>query len=93
MCLDGSPPGYYMRAGSGDGADKWILHLMGGGWCSNTTDCYNRSFTILGGTTPWPETADFFGIFSDDAEVNPDFYNWNHVFIIYCDGGLFAGDR
>ena len=93
MCLDGSPPGYYMRPGSGEGANKWILHLMGGAWCASTNDCYLRSFTIFGTTTLWNETTEIFGIFSDDPAVNPDFYNWNGVFLLYCDGGSFAGDR
>ena len=66
---------------------------MGGGWCFSTADCYARSTTQFGTTTVWAETAEFFGIFSDDPDINPDFYNWNHVFVIYCDGGLFAGER
>ncbi len=93
MCLDGSPPGYYMHAGSGDGANKWVLHLMGGAWCYSTDNCHERSLTQLGTTTLWPQSMDFFGILSSDAAVNPDFYNWNAVFFIYCDGGSFAGDR
>ena len=82
-----------MRPGSGEGANKWILHLMGGAWCFNISDCASRSVTMTGTTTLWPETAEFFGVFSNDTRVNPDFYNWNHVFLIYCDGGLFAGNR
>ena len=93
MCLDGSPPGYYMRAGTGDGASKWIVHLMGGSACTNVSECYNRSFTALGSTTLSPETAEFYGIFSNSMTVNPDFYNWNFISVIYCDGGLFAGNR
>ena len=91
--MDGSPPAYYIRQGSGDGANKWVLHLMGGGWCSNTADCFMRSFSIVGSTTDYSETEEFFGILSGDSEVNPDFYNWNAVFFIYCDGASFAGDR
>ena len=95
MCLDGSPPGYYMRAGSGDNANKWILHFMGGGWCINTNDCYQRSLTAQGSTSTdyWEQYEEFPGILSSDKEVNPDFYNWNGVFLIYCDGASFAGDR
>ena len=32
-CLDGSQPAYYIRKGFGDGADKFMLYLEGGGWC------------------------------------------------------------
>ena len=91
--MDGTSPAYYIRQGSGDGANKWMLHLMGGGWCSSTADCYSRTSTILGGTTDFLERMEFFGKFSSDNEVNPDFYNWNVVYLIYCDGGVFAGDR
>lgn len=92
MCLDGSPPGYYFRKGSGEGTNKWILHLMGGGWCSNTTDCYKRSLTPYGSSMKWTESHEMFGFLSDNATVNPDFYNWNVGFLMYCDGGSFAGD-
>jgi hypothetical protein len=36
MCMDGSPPGYYLRAGT---VRKWIIHLEGNGWCSNQDEC------------------------------------------------------
>ena len=92
MCLDGSPPGYYMRAGTGAGANKWILHLMGGGWCDEG-DCYGRSKTRLGSTKSYPETDSFDGFLSDDPTMNPDFYDWNVAFFLYCDGASFAGDK
>lgn len=93
MCIDGSPPGFLFRSGSGSSADKWIVHLMGGGWCSNSADCYNRSSTIYGSSKEWPASYELFGFFSDDEMVNPDFHNWNVAFLMYCDGGSFAGDR
>ena len=81
-----------MRKGSGGGAKKYILHLMGGGWCFSAADCYNRSTTIFGSSKEWPESYQLFGLFSDDPAVNPDFYDWNAVFMMYCDGASFAGD-
>ncbi|XBI69320.1 hypothetical protein VPH35_048403 [Triticum aestivum] len=32
------------------------------------------------------------GILSSDQPLNPDFYNWNRVYVRYCDGGSFSGD-
>ena len=32
-CLDGSPAGFYFRKGWGSGANKFIYHFSGGGWC------------------------------------------------------------
>lgn len=93
VCLDGSPPGYYYRAGSGDGADKWIVHFIGGGWCQTTEECYERSFTSSGSSSPWSDGQVLHGLLSDDETLNPDFYNWNAVSVIYCDGGSFSGNR
>ena len=93
MCLDGSPPGYMMRHGTSDGVNKWMIHLMGGGWCNSTKDCYDRSSTKLGSTSNWPQSDEYNGFLSDYPSVNPDFHNWNMVFMIYCDGGSFAGDK
>lgn len=83
-----------MRAGTGGAEKKWIVHLMGGGWCNKGVgDCYERSLTTEGSTKPWNQTFPLHGFLSDDPDVNPDFYNWNVVFVIYCDGGSFAGNR
>ncbi len=91
MCLDGSPPGYYFRAGQGVGANKWIIHLEGGGWCVNESDCYARSMTDLGSSKNWAPSGAMGGFLSDNASVNPDFFNWNLAFAMYCDGASFAG--
>ena len=91
VCLDGSPPGYYFRPGKD--LNKWILHLQGGGWCDHgTEDCYNRSFTKLGSSANWTSSQDFHGALSSNVDITP-FYNWNMVFLNYCDGASFAGDR
>ena len=91
VCLDGSPPGYYIRPGYGNGTDKWILHLGGGGWCFNESDCYNRSMTELGSSKNWPPSHALNGFLSDNSTVNPEFFNWNIVYLMYCDGASFAG--
>ena len=33
------------------------------------------------------------GMISNSSAANPLLYNWNHVFINYCDGGSYAGAR
>ncbi|KAJ1391039.1 Tripeptidyl-peptidase II domain [Sesbania bispinosa] len=35
----------------------------------------------------------FSGILSNNATLNPDFYNWNRVKLRYCDGASFTGDN
>ena len=97
VCLDGSPPGYYIRPGQGSGANKWIFHLARGGLCYDINDCYNRSFMWLGSSTFWdpidpPPRNPFFGFLSDNSTINPDFYNWNTIYAMNCDGASFAGN-
>ncbi len=93
MCLDGSPSGYYIRKGTGEGAKKYILYLKGGGWCFDLEDCYKRSKSDLGSSKKWPESIQKSGFLSDDPLMNPDFYTWTVVVLKYCDGASFAGDQ
>eukprot|EP01005_Ploeotia_sp_CARIB1_P000406 NODE_149_length_1336_cov_170.449132_g145_i0.p1 GENE.NODE_149_length_1336_cov_170.449132_g145_i0~~NODE_149_length_1336_cov_170.449132_g145_i0.p1 ORF type:complete len:386 (-),score=108.98 NODE_149_length_1336_cov_170.449132_g145_i0:118-1275(-) len=94
-CLDGSPPVYYMQAGTGSGANKWYIHHEGGGWCESMEDCYRRSFTNLGSSKNYKPTMKLGGqsYFSTDPKYNPMMYNWNKIFIPYCDGGSFSGNN
>ena len=66
---------------------------MGGGWCNTSQDCLSRSKTVLGTSTLWKSSIDLGGIFSNLEMVNGEFYNWNVVYMGYCDGGSFSGYR
>jgi len=62
VCLDGSPPVYYIRKGHGGGARKWVVFYGGGGWCmANATqnaafeDCAARARTEYGSSRPVAE--------------------------------------
>ena len=92
VCLDGSPPAYYLRSGYGTGANKWVIYLKGGGWCLDLEECYERTKTEKGTSSSkfWPDTMELNGLLSDNKTVNTDFYNWNVVFVIYCDGASFS---
>ncbi|CAO2182078.1 unnamed protein product [Urochloa humidicola] len=93
VCLDGSPPAYHFQRGSGSGSQSWIVFLQGGAWCSsNTTEtCSQRKMTPYG-SSKLMEPIAFDGIFNDQQPQNPDFYNWNKVFVRYCDGASFSGN-
>jgi len=93
VCLDGSPAAYYFQEGSQENSTKWVFHIVGGGLCFNYEDCYYRSQTILGSSTLWPKILDWGGPISMNSTLNPDFYDWNHAFFVYCDGACFSGDR
>jgi len=94
VCIDGTPGAYYFRPGSGSGADKWYIHHEGGGWCYNSAACYSRSLTDLGSSKNYPNTATInYGYFSTNPTANPLMYNWNSVYLKYCDGGSFSGNN
>lgn len=94
VCLDGTPGAYYLQPGSGDGVNKWYIHHQGGGWCESMDDCLSRSTGNLGSSSKYPDTANLGGgYFSTDASVNPLMYNWNHVYLRYCDGASFSGNN
>ncbi|KAL4467888.1 hypothetical protein ABPG74_013223 [Tetrahymena malaccensis] len=98
-CLDGSAPGYYFSQGYGDGQNKFVLYMEGGFYCNGQTEqeilenCYQRSFTDLGSSSKWSQTYVDNGIFSPLQKNNPLFYNWNRVFIRYCDGTYYQSSR
>jgi hypothetical protein len=55
-CLDGTPPAFFYRPGTGSGVDKFHIHHESGGWCTNLHDCYHRSNNFLGSTDKLPLT-------------------------------------
>ncbi|KAK1430792.1 hypothetical protein QVD17_13805 [Tagetes erecta] len=93
VCLDGSPPAYQFDKGFGNGVNNWLVHIQGGGWCDTTNDCVARKTLIhgLGSSKLMPE-LNFTGILSNQQAQNPNFYNWNRVYMRYCDGSSFTSD-
>ncbi|KAJ6867842.1 hypothetical protein NC651_033010 [Populus alba x Populus x berolinensis] len=69
-----------------------LLLKRGGGWCNDIQSCLERAQTRRGSTLYMNKLEDFNGILSNNASLNPDFYNWNRVKLRYCDGGSFSGD-
>nr|XP_028957008.1 pectin acetylesterase 5-like isoform X2 [Malus domestica] len=91
LCLDGTAPGYHFRKGFGSGANNWLLHIEGGGWCNSIESCSWRKGTLLGSSNYMDRRVPFSGILSSHPSQNPEFFNWNKVKIRYCDGASFAG--
>lgn len=97
-CLDGSYGAYYFRpAQSVASATKWVFSLEGGGECVTESDCAARaadkSSTSLGSSVGYnPDGSGLMYQFQgNDPAYNPDFYDWNHVLIMYCTGDLYLG--
>lgn len=93
VCLDGSTPGYFYRRGAGNGEKKWIIYLQGGAWCDTEEDCFERSKSNLGSSLKFTYLKNAEGVLSRDEAKNPDFYNWNAVYVPYCDGASYTGNR
>eukprot|EP00931_Biecheleriopsis_adriatica_P091427 TRINITY_DN65314_c0_g1_i1.p1 TRINITY_DN65314_c0_g1~~TRINITY_DN65314_c0_g1_i1.p1 ORF type:complete len:450 (+),score=68.71 TRINITY_DN65314_c0_g1_i1:28-1350(+) len=97
-CLDGSSPCFYLRKPA-ESSRKFLIFFQGGGFCTSETDCQERSKGTLGSTQdecPDSDAAGFFHgrvITSNISSINPLMHDWNQVFVRYCDGGYFAGDR
>eukprot|EP00252_Welwitschia_mirabilis_P006750 TRINITY_DN1765_c0_g1_i1.p1 TRINITY_DN1765_c0_g1~~TRINITY_DN1765_c0_g1_i1.p1 ORF type:complete len:250 (+),score=33.27 TRINITY_DN1765_c0_g1_i1:100-849(+) len=92
VCLDGSPPAYFIHRGFGSGANNWIVHFEGGAWCNDIESCSKRTTTKLGSSKYMPKKKAFSGLFGNNEARNPYFYNWNKVRVQYCDGASFTGD-
>ena len=96
QCLDGSPALYYLSPGSEAGAKKYFIYFEGGGWCHDGFTCMMRSKTKLGSSLSDGPTMNMSEEdhvkFSRDPVQNPLMHDWNHIFVRYCDGALYAGD-
>ena len=102
-CLDGSNYRFNFIQGKGEGKNKFLFYLEGGGWCGQETlgdnfveSCFERANSSLG------SKIGFFGslvisrlirLLSSKEKYNPNFYNWNKIFVRYCDGSSFFSDR
>ena len=94
VCLDGTPGGFYFsKATNASNANDWQIYFQGGGWCYDDKDCWHRSNSHLGSTKGALSTVTVGGLMDSDCGRNPDFCNFNRVFLIYCDGNSFSGNR
>ena len=106
-CLDGTPQSFYFRPGYGDGIDKFIIYIKGGAWCSGIDEyvasacsdtCADRAKGVLGSSKSFepymyiPESKGD-GYISNQQSSNPLAYNYNTVWINYCDGASFSGNN
>ena len=94
-CIDGSSPSYHVKRGVGNGARNWLVFFPSGGWCYDYEGCLSRAQEELGssnGDFDILQESSLPHHFSSSKQMNPSFYDWNMVFVKYCDGGSFAGN-
>ena len=105
-CLDGSPYKFLVSKGFGDGQNSFLFFFEHGGFCGDNNydpnnennilpSCYKRLKRNIG-SNRFPIIDRFFisyfsKLFSRKQSMNPNFYNWNKIFVKYCDGNIFQG--
>jgi len=93
-CMDGTLSGYYYeKASTSRGTNKWVIYLEGGGECTTQTACESHLHDALGSSKYFASSVNFDGAYyaSDNQSVNPDFWDWNHVYVPYCSQDLHSG--
>ncbi|MBI5301219.1 MAG: hypothetical protein HY868_03710 [Chloroflexi bacterium] len=101
VCNDGSTPVFFYRRGTGDGVNKWVVWFKGGFNCSDEASCKARTRDLTGSgfwmrqdlSTGLDEDSRADGILSNQRTNNPDFYNWHHVYLVYCSSDNWIGSR
>ncbi len=99
VCNDESPAVFFARAGSGTGANRWIIYLPGGGSCTDDDSCAKRwckvdtnfSSDKMSSLT-MPSGIVGQGIFQSGAPNNA-FGNWNVAYVHHCSSDGFAGSN
>lgn len=86
---------HHNTSGVGHHSNDWQLYFQGGGWCYSDVDCWGRSKTTLGSSLHWtPTIGKQAGIISSDCTENPDFCQFNRVYMVYgrvlCDNSAVA---
>jgi len=105
-CLDGSPQSFYFRPGSAWSATKFHLYFQGGGWCAGIDDgigspacfqnCHDRATTTSKGSSLYDPNYLYYrdmNYLSSEFRFNPLAWDWNTVYIRYCDGASFSGNN
>jgi hypothetical protein len=107
-CMDGSNYKFLFSKGFGNGTNSFYIYFEGGGFCGdnnynpNNNDsplecCYKRKNIELGSNKInilYRYFNKFFSRFLTSSKYfNPIFYNWNKIFIKYCDGTMHTGNN
>lgn len=97
MCNDGTEAVMYVRRGTPENVSKWVLWFEAGGGCRNAESCAERIMDEPEKMTSRIAQAEpernMGGILSSNAEVNPDFSQWNAVWLYYCSSDAWTGER
>lgn len=79
--------------------DRFIFFFQGGGWAGKLSkedtyqDYFERSTTMYGSSKDLPKEMFFPGLFINDYNKNPYFYDYTFIHLNYCDGSGHQGYR
>ena len=106
-CIDGSNYKFLFSKGFGNGSNSFYIYFESGGFCGDKNydpkdndaplkDCYDKRNSQLG-SNKFKFIFKYFNkfasrFFTSSKYYNPIFYNWNKVFIKYCDGTFHIGN-
>ncbi len=105
VCSDGTPGVFYVRPGTGDDINRWVIHLQGGGGCRDYDDCLarwcgqqgNLPYTANKMSSDWNADGitDLFehvnGPGMTSISPNNKFSTWTHVWAYYCSSDSWQG--
>jgi hypothetical protein len=99
-CTDGSPVGFYFEPSASGQQTKFIFWLKGGSACWSYEDCVARQteFTpsgvgALGSSRGWNPTYTGLGIQNTNPADNPEFFDFNMIYLEYCSGDQWRGEQ
>ena len=82
LCLDGSRFGVFLCKAASN--ESWEFAVQGGGFAYTLHDAGERALTPLGSSKTWP---------ADAAKLSCLDSGVNYVYLQYCDGASFSGER
>eukprot|EP00041_Stephanoeca_diplocostata_P030501 m.924511 g.924511 ORF g.924511 m.924511 type:complete len:465 (-) comp23769_c0_seq12:365-1759(-) len=91
-CLDGSPSGFYYRAGARN-STTWVIFLEGGDICREISDCVDRKSSMLGSSRNWARTKLNPNAILNDRDITNPFRTAHHIYVPYCGGDAHSGNR
>jgi hypothetical protein len=99
-CTDGSPVGYYFEPSTSGQRTKYVMWLKGGSACWNYEDCVSRKTEdnhdgagALGSSKNWAKNYTGVAIQDTNSAVNPDFFDYNMIYVEYCSGDQWRGTQ
>lgn len=89
-CRDGSDTGFLLRLQ--ENATEWLIYLEGGGACFNGITCLTNPSSFGEADVADTVSGLDFALFDSQDAANP-VADWNAIYVPYCTGDVFAGNR